>query len=55
MFYEVKILNPKGKVKKVVSPSQLSKRYWNDFYIKLNPARDEKSRRKQRSSIGKCA
>ena len=32
MFYPVKILNPKGKVKKVVTPKSLSQRYWGDFF-----------------------
>ena len=32
MFYPVKILNSKGKVKKVVAPKSLSQRYWGDFF-----------------------
>jgi len=31
MFYDVKILNPQGEVKKIVSSQELSRRYWNAF------------------------
>lgn len=31
MFYEVRILDPKGKIKKVFSSKELSQRYWNGF------------------------
>lgn len=31
MFYEVRILNPKGGLKKVVSTQELSKSYWDSF------------------------
>ena len=31
MFYEVRVYNPKGKLKKVVTREQLSKRHWNAF------------------------
>lgn len=31
MFYPVRILNPKGKLKKEVSSQTLSKKYWKDF------------------------
>jgi hypothetical protein len=33
MFYEVKILDPQGKVKKVLSRQELGKRHWKDFFI----------------------
>ena len=32
MFHEVKILDKKGKVKKVLSSKKLSKDYWNSFF-----------------------
>jgi hypothetical protein len=32
MFYPVRILNSKGKVKRVVTPKSLSQRYWGDFF-----------------------
>ncbi len=40
MFYEVRIFNPKGNLKKVVSPRELSKAYWNSFN-KTQPAKME--------------
>ncbi|MBT3508905.1 MAG: hypothetical protein HN472_05095 [Nitrospina sp.] len=32
MFYDVKVLNPQGKVKKIISEQELSTKYWNAFY-----------------------
>lgn len=32
MFHDVKILNPQGKIKKVISKQELSARYWDEFY-----------------------
>ena len=32
MFHEVKILDKKGKVKKILSSKKLSKDYWNSFF-----------------------
>ncbi|MBI4389092.1 MAG: hypothetical protein HY580_02845 [Nitrospinae bacterium] len=31
MFYEVRILDPKGKIKRVLTSKELSKRYWQGF------------------------
>jgi hypothetical protein len=31
MFYEVRVLDRKGNVKKVLSSKELSRHYWNDF------------------------
>jgi hypothetical protein len=31
MFYEVTIINPKNKKKKIISAKQLSENYWSDF------------------------
>ena len=31
MFYEVRILSPKGDLKKVVSTQELSKSHWESF------------------------
>jgi hypothetical protein len=33
MFYDVKILNPQGKIKKIISRQELGKRHWKDFFI----------------------
>jgi CRISPR/Cas system CSM-associated protein Csm2 small subunit len=35
MFYEVRILDSKGKVKKVLNGKKLSNNYWKDFYDKV--------------------
>ena len=32
MFHEVRILDRKGNIKKVLSSKFLSKRYWNSFF-----------------------
>jgi hypothetical protein len=32
MFYDVKVLNPQGKIKKIISRQELAKRYWEGFY-----------------------
>ena len=32
MFHEVRILDPNGKVKKVLSSKILSRRYWESFF-----------------------
>ncbi len=31
MFYDVKILNPQGETKKIVSAQELSRTFWNVF------------------------
>ena len=40
MFYEVRVLNAKGNLKKVVPAKELSKIYWNTFN-KIQPAKLE--------------
>lgn len=40
MFYEVRIFNPEGNLKKVVSSQELSKDYWNSFN-KTQPSKME--------------
>ncbi len=32
MFYDVKILNPQGKIKKIILGQELSARHWKSFY-----------------------
>ncbi len=46
MFYPVKILTGKGKVKKVVPTKSLSQRYWGEFF-------DQNSKRKNAGSKNK--
>ena len=38
MFYEVRVLNSKNKVKKIISSQQLSRKYWNEFETSFNPS-----------------
>ena len=45
MFYEVKIFDKKGKVKKVVSSKKLSSDYWYSFFN--NPLSDAKKKGKR--------
>lgn len=40
MFYEVRIFNPEGNLKKVVSSQELSKAYWDSFN-KTQPSKME--------------
>jgi len=42
MFYPVKVLNFKGKVKKIITPKSLSQRYWGDFF-------DQNTKKKNRA------
>lgn len=43
MFYEVKIFDAKGDLKKVLSPKKLSKRFWKDGEQKLIDFADKDS------------
>ncbi len=36
MFHEVKILDPNGNLKKILSGKELSKQYWNELYDEEN-------------------
>ncbi|QPJ64544.1 MAG: hypothetical protein G3M78_03700 [Candidatus Nitrohelix vancouverensis] len=47
MFFEVRIKDKEGKVKKVLNSQTLSNRYWNDFFASstdLAPAKNTKGR-----------
>ena len=53
MFHEVKILDKKGKVKKVLSSKKLSKNYWNSFF-KMGESvqnKGKKSRKKEPETV----
>ncbi len=39
MFYEVRIYNAKGKLKRIVPPEKVSKGYWQNFYNALTEER----------------
>ena len=47
MFHQVKILDAKGKVKKVLTPKSLSQHYWGDFFNKNLKTRNEQVKRSQ--------
>ncbi len=52
MFYEVRILDSKGNVKKVLSSKKLSSGYWKGFYDKIKRrSRPSSSKGKVRQSI----
>jgi len=44
MFYQVKILNKKGKLLKVLTSEALSKRHWGLFKEQLKPAPGKKNK-----------
>ena len=46
MIYEVRVLDPKGKVKKTISDQELSKRHWKYFDQPLSFALKNKPQRK---------
>ena len=36
MFYEVRVLDSKNKIKKIISGQQLSRKYWDKFESNFN-------------------
>ena len=36
MFYEVRVLDSKNKIKKIISMQQLSRKYWDKFETSFN-------------------
>jgi len=36
MFYEVRLLDRKNKLKKIISSQQLSRKYWDNFETNFN-------------------
>ena len=32
MFHPVRVLNPNGKVKAIISEEELSRKYWNQYF-----------------------
>ena len=49
MFYEVRVLDRKGKIKKVLSSKSLSKRYWDSFFDGSGP---EETPKKSKTRTG---
>ena len=55
MFHEVKILDKKRKVKKVLSSKKLSKDYWNSFFKMGESIQGKGKKGKQKEpNIGGC-
>ena len=52
MFYEVRVLDPKNKVKKIISSQQLSRKYWAEFETSFNssPAKPKAAKKKSRNN-----
>ena len=46
MFHEVKIFDKKGKIKKVLSSTKLSNKYWDSFFH--NPLSESMQKKKGR-------
>jgi len=47
MFHEVRVLDRKNKLKKIISSQQLSRKYWNEFEIGFNGSSAPKKGRKK--------
>jgi len=39
MFYDVKILRPDGKIRKVISAAELKRRHWEKFQMEPLPGK----------------
>ena len=50
MFFEVRVLDEKNKVKKIISSQQLSRKYWNNFEFKFNSSTAKPKRAKKEYS-----
>ena len=48
MFYEVRVLDSKNKLKKIISGQQLSRKYWDKFESNFNisPAKPKNTKKK---------
>lgn len=54
MFYDVKIMNPQGEVKGIVSSQEISKSYWNSFqYEEANKTLNTSTRKQVPSWVKK--
>ncbi|MFQ5673706.1 MAG: hypothetical protein ACE5G9_11470 [Nitrospinales bacterium] len=54
MFYPVKVLDDEGKVKKIVTSRELSRRYWESFHKEMEGERSFKmGKNKGRRKKGK--
>ena len=50
MFHEVRVLDSKNKLKKIISGQQLSRKYWKEFEIGFNGSSAPKKVRKKPKS-----
>ena len=48
MFYEVRVLDSKNKLKKIISGQQLSRKYWDnfEFHFNISSAKTKKTKNK---------
>jgi hypothetical protein len=46
MFYEVRVLDSKNKVKKIINGQQLSRKYWDKFESNFNVSSTKKAKKK---------
>tara|TARA_B100000029_G_scaffold312442_1_gene304916 strand:- start:103 stop:285 length:183 start_codon:yes stop_codon:yes gene_type:complete len=49
MFHEVKIIDKKGKIKKILSSKKLSKDYWSSFYQMGEPIKKKEKKGKKKA------
>ncbi len=50
MFYEVRVLDSKNKLKKIISGQQLSRKYWDKFESNFNIASTKSKKTKKKSA-----
>ena len=50
MFFEVRVLDGKNKIKKIISSQQLSRKYWKNFEFKFNSSTAKPKRGKKEYS-----
>ena len=50
MFHEVKILDKKGKIKKVLSGKKLSKDYWDSFFKMSESIKGKRKKSRQKET-----
>jgi hypothetical protein len=50
MFYEVRVLDSKNKLKKIISGQQLSRKYWDKFESSFNISSTKSKKTKKESA-----
>ncbi len=51
MFYEVRVLDSKNKLKKIISGQQLSRKYWDKFESNFNMSATKPKKVKKQSTV----